>query len=32
MFKFKCFTSWCCPARRCWVCQGKVKPVFNFKQ
>lgn len=29
LLRFKCFTSWCRPERRCWVCQGKVKPIFS---
>ncbi len=31
MYRFKCFTSWCRPERRCWVCQGKVKPIFSYE-
>lgn len=30
MYRFKCFTSWCRRERRCWVCQGKVKPIFSL--
>ncbi len=29
MYRFKCFTSWCRPGRRCWVCLGKIKPTFK---